>query len=82
MKKDLFGEGNGTLMPYVSIQSAKYHRLDKQMNVADVGVNWLIKGHTSKLTLDYQLRPVYEQGAELMKTSTRGQAVLQYQIFF
>ncbi len=83
MRKDLLGEGNGTLMPYVSLQSAKYQRLDKQMNVVDVGVNWLMKGHNSKLTLDYQMRPVYEQqGIELIKTSTRGQAVLQYQIFF
>ncbi len=42
-----------------------------------------MKGHNSKLTLDYQLRPVFEQeGTELVKTSTRGQAVLQYQIFF
>ena len=83
MKKDLLGEGNGTLMPYVSLLSAKYHRLDKQMNVVDVGVNWLMKGHNSKLSLDYQSRPVFEQqSTELVKTSTRGQAVLQYQIFF
>ncbi|MEK6782485.1 MAG: hypothetical protein AABY93_12315 [Bacteroidota bacterium] len=38
MKKDLVGEGNGTLMPYASLLSAKYHRLDKQTNVADVGL--------------------------------------------
>jgi len=29
LKKDLLGEGNGTLMPYVTLQSAKYDRLDK-----------------------------------------------------
>lgn len=83
MKKDLLGDGNGTLMPYASIMSAKYDRLQNQMNVYTVGLNWLIKGHTSKLTLDYQLRPIYEQqGTDLVNISNRGQALLQYQIFF
>jgi hypothetical protein len=83
MKKDLLGEGNGTLMPYVSMQSAKYHRLDKQMNVVDIGVNWLIKGHGSKISLDYQSRPNYDQqGTELISNGRNGQVVLQYQISF
>jgi hypothetical protein len=83
LKKDLLGEGNGTLMPYASIMSGDYTRLKDRMNVVDVGVNWLIKGHTSKISLDYQIRPVYEQqGSDLVKTSNRGQAVLQYQVNF
>lgn len=83
MKKDLLGEGNGTLMPYASIQSAKYDRLDKQMNVYDVGINWLIKGHTSKITLDYQSRPYYEQqGLDITRAGRKSQVVMQYQIFF
>ncbi len=83
MKKDLLGEGNGTLMPYISMQSAKYDRLDKQMNVMDAGINWLIKGHGSKISLDYQSRPNYnQQGTELIRSSRKGQVVLQYQISF
>lgn len=84
MKKDLLGEGNGTLMPYASILSAKYHRLNKQMNIIDVGVNWFINGHGSKLTLDYQHRPVYRNGTngEYVQSGSRGQVVLQYQISF
>lgn len=83
MKKDLFGEGHGTLMPYASLQSASYDRLDKPMNVYDVGVNWLINGHTSKITIDYQSRPYYEQqSAELIRSGRRNQVVVQYQIFF
>lgn len=83
MKKDLLGEDNGTLMPYASIQSAKYDRLDKPMNVYDVGVNWLIKGHTSKITLDYQSRPYYEQqGTDITRAGRKSQVVMQYQIFF
>jgi len=83
LKKDLLGEGNGTLMPYATLQSAKYDRLDKQMTVFDLGMNWFIKGHTSKFTLDYQNRPVYDPvGADLVSSSRKSQVVLQYQIFF
>lgn len=81
-KKDLLGEV-GTLMPYASLMSGKFDRLNDQMNVIDVGVNWLIKGHQSKITLDYQNRPVYEtQGTDLVKSANRGQVVLQYQVYF
>jgi hypothetical protein len=84
LRKDLFGEGNGTLMPYATVQSAKYGRLDTQMTVFDLGLNWFIKGHTSKFTLDYQNRPVYSLvGNNLIRSSSRkGQYVLQYQFFF
>ncbi len=83
MKKDLLGEGNGALMPYASLMTANYERLDKQMNVIDLGVNWLLKGHSSKFTLDFQTRPWYEQaGTDLIRSGRKSQVVLQYQIFF
>ena len=83
LKKDLLGEGNGTLMPYASLMSADFDRLDDNMNVWDVGVNWFIKGHSSKITLDYQNRPTYEnQAGDYVKTGNKGQVLLQYQIFF
>jgi hypothetical protein len=83
MKKDLLGEGNGTLMPYASLMSANYDRLNKQMNVFDVGINWLLKGHNSKITLDYQNRPYYlQQGTDLIRKGNKSQVVMQYQIFF
>jgi hypothetical protein len=82
MKKDLLGEGNGTLMPYVSVMAANWDRLKDGMNVLDAGVNWFMKGHTSKLTLDYQRRPYYmQEGNELVSKGHKGQLVLQYQIF-
>ncbi len=81
-KRDLLGDV-GTLMPYASLMSGNYDRLSDPTNVIDIGVNWLIKGHTSKLTLDYQNRPVYEaQGSDIVKSSNRGQIVLQYQVSF
>jgi hypothetical protein len=84
LKKDLLGEGNGALMPYVTFQSANYDRLDKQMNLVDLGVNWLIKGHTSKITLDWQIRPSYIPNGTNLNLDSRklNQVVLQYQFFF
>ena len=78
-KKDLLGE-NGTLMPYASVMSGDYDALVDRMNVYDVGVNWLIKGHTSKISLDYQSRPVYNAATEV--SERKGSIVMQYQINF
>jgi hypothetical protein len=82
LKRDLLGEGSGTLMPYASLMSADWDRVNGRMNVVDIGVNWLIKAHNAKLTLDYQNRPVYRQeGNNFVKNGTRGQLVMQFQIF-
>lgn len=83
LKKDLLGEGHGALMPYASVMSGNYQRFDKPAVVWNVGVNWFLKGHTSKFTFDYQQRPIYEpNGNDFRHVGTRGQVVLQYQIFF
>lgn len=76
--------GKSTLLPYISLQHAAYERLDKAMNYWDAGVNWLLKGHTSKLTLSYQNRPLYNQQGVGNATLTghKGAYVLQYQVFF
>jgi hypothetical protein len=83
MKKELLGS-HGTLMPYATWQSADYTRLDKRMNVFDAGLSWLIKGHSAKLSLDYQLRPTYSlNGTDLIRDNgMKGQWVTQYQISF
>ena len=86
MRKDLLGD-QGTLMPYVTYQRADYSRLDKPMTVWDFGVNWLLKGHTAKFSLDYQLRPSYvadptRNNDPIQDGSSKGQWVLQYQFFF
>jgi hypothetical protein len=81
LKKDLLGENKGTLMPYVSVMSGDYDRLNGRMNVFDFGINYFIKGHSSKLSVDYQNRPVYKsEGGDLVKDGNRGQVVIQYQI--
>ncbi len=81
LKKDLLGEGKGTLMPYASYMRGDYDRLADPVNVFNIGINYLIKGHSSKLSLDYQNRTVYKaEGSDLVEDGTRGQVVLQYQI--
>ncbi|OLY90939.1 hypothetical protein SAMN05444008_1172 [Cnuella takakiae] len=76
--------GKTTLMPYASLQHAAYERLSKDMNYVDAGVNWLLKGHTSKLTVAYQNRPLYYTNALTGKgdlSGRRGGVVVQYQVF-
>lgn len=80
LKENLLGEA-GTLMPYASLMSAGFDNLSGQMNVYSLGVNWLLNGHGSKLSLDYQSRPIYDlQNNALSRITRRGQLVLQYQI--
>jgi hypothetical protein len=63
--------------------AAKFDKLNGTMNVWNAGVNWLIKSHSSKLTFDYQLRPVFKADADgLSPDGNKGQVVLQYQVYF
>lgn len=72
--------GNTTLMPYIALQHSDYDRLNKAMNFWDMGVNWLLAGHTSKLTVSYQNRPVFNM--EGNKLTTKGAVLAQYQVSF
>jgi len=73
----------GTLMPYASLQRSDYDRLKDPLNVYNLGVNWLMKGHSGKVSLNYENRSVYRSStvsAELESYTRRGSWVLQYQI--
>lgn len=72
--------GNTTLMPYVAVQHANFDRLNNSMAFIDIGVNWLLSGHTSKFTLSYQNRPVYNTSGD--QTERLGAFTAQYQVFF
>ncbi|OON68740.1 hypothetical protein [Hymenobacter sp. CRA2] len=75
--------GSTTFMPYVSMQHANYERLNDAMNYYDVGVNWLLVGHTSKFTVAYQNRPIFTlDGLKANRTSSRSAVVAQYQVYF
>ncbi len=86
MKKDLLGK-LGTLQPYGQLILSDYERVEKPLAVYDIGINWLQAGHRSKLSLDYQSRPVLTQGTseKLIKNAAdprKGMLVLQYQFSF
>lgn len=82
-KDNLLGE-QGTLQPYITYQRANYDRIVGSTNIYNTGVNWLIKNHSSKLSLDFQLRPTYQNSTstanQLERSSRRGAVTLQYQI--
>lgn len=81
MKNELLGS-MGTLQPYIATQLASLELLDDTMTMYELGINWLIKGHGTKLSLNYQSRPVFNQNNanELVSTERKGMTVLQLQI--
>lgn len=84
-KKDLLGK-QGTLQPYGQIIYANYQKLKDPMICWDLGFNWIIAGQNSKISLDYQSRPIFKQETNgdvtAVKSARRGQVVLQYQLTF
>ena len=82
-KNDLFGS-QGTLQPYVDLQYSRYDRLAEGMSAFDIGVNWLVYGNNSKITLNYQSRPYFAPDAngDLVENSRLGEWVLQYHVAF
>lgn len=74
---------HGRLMPCAAWTHADYERLNNLgMDVIDVGVNWLIKGHNAKLSINYQNRPTYHtdlQGS-IKNDGRKNGVIVQYQI--
>lgn len=84
-RKDLLGT-EGTLQPYASAIYANYQRLKDPVMVYDIGVNWVMSGQNSKISIDYQSRPIFNTAANgditETKSARRGMLVLQYQVAF
>jgi hypothetical protein len=86
MRKDLLGDA-GTLQPYAQLIVSDYEKVSNLFTVYDIGVNWLQAGHRSKLSIDYQSRPILTQGTteKLIKNTSdprKGMLVMQYQFAF
>jgi hypothetical protein len=86
MRKDLLGDA-GTLQPYAQLIVSDYEKVANLFTVYDIGVNWLQAGHRSKLSLDYQSRPILAVGTteKLIKNIAeprKGMLVMQYQFAF
>lgn len=84
-KKDLLDK-QGTLQPYISGSYAMYQKLKDPVLIYDIGINWIMAGQNSKISLDYQSRPVFNTDVNgdvrETKNAKRGQVVLQYQLAF
>jgi hypothetical protein len=82
-KNDLL-KSQGTLMPYAGVQLSNYQAFTETMMMWHCGINWLIKGHNAKISLDYQNRPVFNANTnrDLVQTDRKGMLVLQYQLLF
>lgn len=74
----------GQFQPFMSCQLANYEALQhRTSSVVDAGINWLVKGHQSKVSLDFQSRPTFKRMADgEIKNDTRKNCfILQYQVF-
>ncbi|MBS1634546.1 MAG: hypothetical protein JST26_01400 [Bacteroidetes bacterium] len=79
-------KSQGTLQPYASAIYANYQKLKDPVLVYDLGINWIMSGQNSKLSLDYQSRPIFNTDVNgdvrETKSARRGMVVLQYQVAF
>jgi hypothetical protein len=79
--KDLL-KGHGLIQPYIACQFANYKALDDPMVMFESGLNWYVNGtHGTKLTVNYQNRPVFvQQGTIVSNTQRKGMIQLQLQL--
>ncbi len=86
MPNDILSNG-AQLLPYASLNVSKYQRLNNEsIFTSNLGMNYLIKGHKAKFTLDWMNRPNVilrqESGKEFVDIGKRlNTFTLQYQIF-
>ncbi len=79
LPKSFLGDKNGQLQPYADLTLSQFDRLHDNVVMWDAGVNWLIEGHRSKFTLNYQNRPVFTNN-DLKESTRKGMVILQFQI--
>lgn len=69
--------------PYGAFTWKNFEALDEASLQYDFGINWLMSGHNLKWTLQYSTRPIYEMvDNKNVWTESKGQLILQTQIFF
>jgi len=82
-RKELLSS-SGTLQPYFSASYADYQKLNDPVIVTDIGLNWIMSGQNSKISLDYQSRPVFNADGkgDIREITRKGMLVIQYQMMF
>ena len=69
--------------PYGAFTWKNFEALDEASLQYDFGINWLMSGHNLKWTLQYSTRPIYQMvNNKNVWTESKGQLILQTQIFF
>lgn len=79
LPRSFLGEKGGQLQPYADATFAQFDRLKSDLLIWDAGLNWLIDGHRSKISLNYQSRPVFD-AASLKESNRKSMVILQFQI--
>lgn len=81
LKTGLFGE-LGTLQPFAATQTSQFEAINKRSTMYELGVNWLMDSHNSKLSVEYQSRPVYKgrSNGKWDQIERKGMWVMQYQV--
>ncbi|WP_437371065.1 porin [Maribacter litoralis] len=70
----------GQLQPYITGQYSNFERFASPMFYYDLGMNWYLNGHLSKLTLNAENRPIfYNRTDGLSSGGRKWMFVLQYQ---
>lgn len=80
-KNDLLGK-MGTIQPYIATQYSNFDLLKDPMLMYEGGLNWLINGHRTKISFNYQSRPVFElnNSGDYISRMRKGMFVTQLQI--
>ncbi|MFA6260074.1 MAG: hypothetical protein WC760_01285 [Bacteroidia bacterium] len=79
LPRKILGEKGGQLQPYTNLLVSNFDRLNSRVIVWDIGFNWIIDGHRTKISLNYQNRPVLDP-IRLNETDRKGQVCMQLQI--
>ncbi len=76
------GKDGTQWMPYATLTRKNFERLPEPSLQYGLGLNYFINAHFAKLTLEYQARPVYRlDGNDIIRNGSKGQFILQTQIF-
>lgn len=82
--KNLLSEG-GKIQPYFATQYSVFEALNDKMLMTEFGFNYYIHGlQTSKISLNYQKRPVYNvnNAGKFVRTENKGMIQAQLQVGF
>lgn len=80
-RKDLLGKV-GTIQPYLATQYSNFELLKDPMIMFEGGLNWLIDGQRTKISFNYQSRPIFDSddSGDYISTKRTGMFVTQLQI--